>query len=162
MRTIIFQIPGEAVPKKSAKFFRRGKIVGTYPHPSTAAYEKEVAKHALIARVKFGKFTSKTTPLKLDIFVFRRKGLPTSKSKLQRALDFLLRPITTPDATNYAKSVEDGIKGVLMPDDGQVVDVRCRKYFAVQPRVIIVLQAAVMSDLERRIIKDVIAFAEEK
>lgn len=60
-----------------------------------------------------------------------------SFSKVDKELAELkyIRPSTKPDSDNFAKTYLDALNGYLWDDDGQVVDLHCRKYYSKNPRV---------------------------
>nr|WP_318837549.1 RusA family crossover junction endodeoxyribonuclease [Psychrobacillus glaciei] len=48
-----------------------------------------------------------------------------------------LRPTTKPDVDNYVKGVKDGLNKVLWQDDSQVVNLNVRKFYSMNPRVVV-------------------------
>ena len=74
-------------------------------------------------------------PLEVKILIFKPmlKSFSKKKSKLAEAM--LLRPITKPDADNYAKGPMDALKNIIWKDDGQVVDLVARKFYSSNPRI---------------------------
>lgn len=46
-----------------------------------------------------------------------------------------IRPVTKPDADNYAKGPLDAMKGIIWKDDGQIVDLIARKFYSSKPRI---------------------------
>ena len=45
-----------------------------------------------------------------------------------------LRPITKPDADNFAKVI-DALNGIVWPDDNQVVELTVEKFYSTRPRL---------------------------
>lgn len=62
----------------------------------------------------------------------------TIKEK-QGKRDGLLRPIVTPDVSNYVKLVEDALNGIVYKDDSQIVELIARKYYSDDPRTEIII-----------------------
>lgn len=123
-------VPGEPVPQGRPKFTTK-PFVRAYDPPESAAYKKLVARYAM---------QNKPTvlldgPLEVKILIFKPmlKSFSKKKSKLAEAM--LLRPITKPDADNYAKGPLDALKDIIWKDDGQVVDLVARKFYSSNPRI---------------------------
>ncbi|OJG60972.1 hypothetical protein RV08_GL000365 [Enterococcus mundtii] len=76
-----------------------------------------------------------TGELEVEVLIFKETLKSFNKAKRIDAEAKLLRPITKPDADNYAKGVLDALKGIVWKDDGQVVDLIARKYYSSEPRV---------------------------
>jgi Holliday junction resolvase RusA-like endonuclease len=70
-----------------------------------------------------------TGPLELE-FVFAR-SIPKSANKTQPKRDMWCdnHILMRPDVTNYQKSAEDALKGIIFNDDSQVIKVTSRKIY---------------------------------
>ena len=110
-------VPGEPVPQGRPKFTTK-PFVRVYDPPESAAYKKLVARYAMQHKPA----VLLDGPLEVKILIFKPmlKSFSKKKSKLAEAM--LLRPITKPDADNYAKGPMDALKDIIWKDDGQVVD----------------------------------------
>lgn len=76
-----------------------------------------------------------TGAVKLRITVYRQPPKSMSKTKLQKALNGIIRPTTKPDLKNYIAGVEDAIEKVIYNNDSQVVELECYKYYGDPPRI---------------------------
>ena len=126
---IKFTVPGQPVPQGRPRFTTK-PFMRTYDPPQSAKYKRKVKK--------FADKIAPDEPLKGELFVevliFKETLKSFSKVKKKAAEAKTLRPITKPDADNYAKGILDAVKGVLCEDDGQVVDLVTRKFYSEIPR----------------------------
>ena len=123
-------VPGEPVPQGRPKFTTK-PFVRAYDPPESAAYKKLVARYAM--QHKPGQLLD--GPLEVKILIFKPILKSFSKKKVAQAEALLLRPITKPDADNYAKGPMDALKDIIWKDDGQVVDLVARKFYSSNPRI---------------------------
>lgn len=61
----------------------------------------------------------------------------TSKAKRRQMLQGIIVPMTTPDATNLQKALEDCLKGIVIGDDRQVSDITSKRRYAEAPGALI-------------------------
>lgn len=61
----------------------------------------------------------------------------TSKDKKKQMLNNQIHPIKKPDVTNLQKFIEDCLKGLVIVDDSQVVEINARKMYSEKPKTII-------------------------
>jgi Holliday junction resolvase RusA-like endonuclease len=68
--------------------------------------------------------------------------IPASWSKKRRNLAVLgyIRPATRPDIDNIFKLMADAFNGVIWRDDVLVVDVRMRKIYGLQPKLVVTVK----------------------
>ena len=129
--TVILKIPGEPVPQGRPRFHVRGGFVHVYDPPASKKYKEHVAN--------FAKEHYAWNPIQNDVELHCQFYLPIpkswSKKKRQEAINGAIRPSSKPDWDNYAKSVCDGLNGVLYVDDGQIVESTVKLYYADEPRV---------------------------
>lgn len=69
--------------------------------------------------------------------------------RLEAALERTLRPVTRPDVDNYAKSVLDGMTGVVWADDAQIVHLSVDKYYSDRPHVLAAVESLEDDDAVR-------------
>lgn len=74
-------------------------------------------------------------PISALIKIYRQIPKSTSKKDRQAISQGTKRPLTKPDATNYAKGIEDALNGIIYKDDSQIVDLQIQKYYSDNPRV---------------------------
>lgn len=128
-------VPGQPVPQGRPKFTTK-PFVRAYDPPKSARYKKLVAYHAAKQKPK----QLLEGELAVEILVFKECLKSFSKKKAELAEARLLRPITKPDADNYAKGPLDAMKGIVWKDDGQVVDLIARKFYSKDPRIEITIR----------------------
>lgn len=136
MTEIKIIVPGQPVPQGRPKFANRGSFVTVYDPPKSKAYKKLVAQYAVHKAPK----KLLEGELEVEIQVFKETLKSFSRANKVDAEARLLRPITKPDADNYAKGPLDALKGIIWKDDGQVVDLHCSKYYSSQPRIEIIIR----------------------
>lgn len=78
-------------------------------------------------------------PLTVQIYIFKTppKSISSVKKKQAALQNETLRPTTKPDVDNYAKGVKDACNGILWRDDSQVVELFVRKFYSLNPRVVV-------------------------
>lgn len=122
--SVSLKVPGAPIPKGRPRF-GGGR---TYTPPRTRAYEKDVSEMGRIAMMLAGAQIT-AEPLTVDIVLTFPIAKSWPASRKAAALDGTLLPTTTPDADNCAKSILDGLQGVVFENDGQVIDLHVSKKF---------------------------------
>lgn len=132
-----FHVDGIPVPKKRPRFSTQGGIVRSYTDKGTRNYEDHVR---LTAQAAMGT----TEPLETPVGVYLYIRLPIPKSHSKKRTDAcsegLEKPIKKPDIDNLAKSLLDGMNGVVFKDDSQIVSLHCTKVYASEPGVDIMVK----------------------
>ena len=129
---VTYIVYGEPVGKGRPRFARRGNFVSTYTPEKTKTYEDEIR---MMARAAMGSSEPLDTPMTVAIYI--RVGIPASYSKQKRkdALSGVLKPMKKPDLDNVAKCHLDGIQGIIIFDDKQVINLHVTKVYAETPAV---------------------------
>ncbi len=78
----------------------------------------------------------------LDMRIMAYYSIPMSVSKKKRAMMLAgeVRPTKKPDMDNVVKVIADSLNQVAYRDDTQIVDCQCRKFYAEQPRVEVIIR----------------------
>lgn len=129
-KEIYFSIEGRVVPKQSANFGR----YGAYPKKGVKEYAQRV-KASYMAEYPLTRMAweDKDTPLEAIVNVYFQ--IPKSDSKKNKLWKLLHGfPTKQPDVDNCAKSVLDGCKGVIFPDDAQIVKLTATKLWSEEPK----------------------------
>lgn len=128
---IHFVIDGKVVPKQSANFGR----YGAYPKKGVKEYAQKV-KASYMAEYPLLKMAWEDKDTPLEVVVISYFPIPKSDSKKNRLWKLLHGfPTKVPDVDNCAKSVIDGCKGVIFPDDAQIVSLKAKKLWSEEPAV---------------------------
>lgn len=129
-----FVVPGEPQGKGRPRAVRVGHGVRMYTPAKTEAYEDLVA---LQGRKAMAGRDPLQGPLALDLVAV--VSVPTSWTKKRRAaaLAGMEWPAKKPDADNVAKTIADGLNGIVYSDDAQVVDLRVVKRYGELAGVIV-------------------------
>ena len=135
MFTLQFTIPGPPVGKGRPRFSSQGGRPRSYTPAVTREYEALIAARA--AEAMHG-HAPLTTPL--AVYIYAAMGIPLSwsKTKRQAALDFYIYP-TRPDVDNIAKTILDGMQGVVFENDSQVTYLVVTKKYADEGSVMVCL-----------------------
>jgi len=126
MMTLQFVIPGPPVGKGRPRFSTAGGKPRSYTPAVTREYEALIAARA--AEAMAGRELLKT-PLRVMIEATMSIPLSWSKYNRQAALDGVRYP-TRPDVDNIAKTVLDGMQGVVFENDSQVTYLKVSKKYA--------------------------------
>lgn len=122
-----FHIDAEPVPKGRPKFSKVGGFMRAYTPKKTSDYENIVRETAQQAM-------GSTGPLEtaLGAYLYIRLPIPKSHSKKRKlaCLSGQEKPIKKPDIDNLAKSVLDGLNGVVWKDDSQIVSLHVTKVYS--------------------------------
>lgn len=125
------------VPKGRPRFRRIGQAIASYTPKKTKTFEDLVK-----SRVKQAMGASEPLQSPVSVFLGFRLSVPKSypKSRTKACLEGLERHCKKPDLDNLAKSVLDGLNGVVFVDDSQVVQLHCRKDYSAEPGVDILVR----------------------
>jgi Holliday junction resolvase RusA-like endonuclease len=126
MFTLQFTIPGPPVGKGRPRFSTQGGRPRSYTPAVTREYEALIASRAGEA---MGVHPPLQTPLTVYIYAYMGIPLSWSKTKRQAALDGDIYP-ARPDVDNVAKTVLDGMQGVVFENDSQVTYLKVSKKYA--------------------------------
>jgi Holliday junction resolvase RusA-like endonuclease len=126
MMTLQFTIPGPPVGKGRPRFSTQGGTPRSYTPAVTREYEALIAARA--AEAMHGNAPLQT---QLTVYIYAAMGIPLSwsKAKRQAALEGDIYP-ARPDVDNIAKTVLDGMNGVVYADDAQVTYLKVTKKYA--------------------------------
>lgn len=137
-----FEIPGEPKGKGRPRFTNMGKYVKAYTPKETASYENlvKLEYQAQCGNYKFGE------DAQLDMRITAYYSIPKSVSKRKRSemIEHKIRPTKKPDMDNVVKIVADSLNNIAYKDDTQVVDCMVRKFYGEDPKVVVIIQEAVV------------------
>lgn len=74
------------------------------------------------------------TRVRIRAFMQTPQAIARHKTKGPLAEAGQLRPVTKPDADNFAKVI-DALNGIVWPDDNQVVELTVEKFYSERPRL---------------------------
>ncbi|MEG2383481.1 MAG: RusA family crossover junction endodeoxyribonuclease [Oscillospiraceae bacterium] len=144
-----FTVTGEPHGKERPRF--NHKTGHTYTPSKTVDYEATIVKEyrRQVGSVKFPDDAA------IDLRVLAYYAIPASASKNKKVLMELgvIRPTKTPDWDNVGKAVSDGLNKIAYRDDAQIVDAQVRKFYALLPRVTVILQSAWIPQTDQEEIK---------
>lgn len=134
--SLTFHVDLEPVPKGRPRFSKIGGFVRSYTPKKTSDYEAQVKAIAQNA------MTREPLETPLAAFLYFRLPIPKSypKKRVAACLSGLERPIKKPDLDNLAKSVLDGLNGVVYLDDAQLVSLHITKVYDHNPGVDIMVR----------------------
>lgn len=123
--TVEFVVDGEPVAKGRPRFTMTGRA---YTPKRTHDYEKKVK-----ASYK-GEMFPEDLPLEVHIDAYFTIPKSASKKKAEEMRRGSRRPLKKPDGDNIAKSICDGLNGLVYADDKQVVRLVVEKWYSDHPR----------------------------
>lgn len=134
---VTLTVPGIPVAKGRPRVTTKGKFARVYTPAKTRNYEDLIRCEA-VETMRGRKPVTGPVLLAVTAYV----AMPKSMSKVARAeaLDSVRKPVTRPDADNYAKAALDACNGILFRDDSQVTDLIVRKRFSAHPRLVITME----------------------
>lgn len=132
-------IMGNPKGKGRPKFSNFGGFVKTYTPKETNSYENLVRMNY---KNKYGDhMVVKNSDTEMYVIINAYFSIPSSKPKIvkEKMEDCAVKPISKPDTDNIAKIILDALNGVAYHDDSRVVHLEVNKYYAVEPRVQVIL-----------------------
>jgi Holliday junction resolvase RusA-like endonuclease len=81
-------------------------------------------------------------PVRLELLVELPVPQSWSQKKRLAAIGGLVMPTSRPDLDNYVKSALDAINTIVIADDCQIVELRARKRYGEQPKLIATVLAS--------------------
>jgi Holliday junction resolvase RusA-like endonuclease len=129
--SLTFHVDINPVPKGRPRFSKVGGFMRSYTPKKTSDYETEVRTQAQAV------MTREPLETPLAVYLYFRLPIPRSHSKKRQeaCLSGSERPIKKPDIDNLAKSVLDGLNGVVWHDDSQIVSLHLTKVYARNPGI---------------------------
>lgn len=109
----------------------RGRFIRVYDPPKTAKFKRELKQ---LATEMYH-----DAPLEGEIYLkvafYRKIQKSISKKEHDRRASGEHRPIVKADLSNYLKSFEDALNGVIWTDDATIVELNTSKWYADDPRI---------------------------
>lgn len=109
----------------------RGRFIRVYDPPKTAKFKRELKQ---LATEMYH-----DAPLEGEIYLkvvfYQKIQKSVSKKEHDRRASGIHRPIVKPDLSNYLKSFEDALNGILWKDDAMIVHEEIDKYYSDKPRI---------------------------
>ena len=131
MLKLVFYFEPIAQARPRATVNKIGKIK-VYDPLDPAVYKRRLAMTAL-------KYMLGRKPLEGPLSVAMRFYRPVQKSVSKKVRNDRIngkeRPIVKPDLSNYVKSTEDGLNGIVWKDDSQIVHEEVDKLYSDNPRI---------------------------
>ena len=124
-----FTVPGMPRGKQRVRVTRKGHA---YTPGETIVYENWVKHCAMTA---MGDRELLQGPLSVSLTLHMPIPGSWSKKKRKAAAEGILRPLVKPDASNVAKSIEDGMEGVVYQDDKTICQLTVNKVYSGMARV---------------------------
>ena len=124
-------LPIEPVAQARPRARRFGKGIRLYDPTTTATFKKQL--RALATEMYHD------APVEGEIYLkvafYRKIQKSISKKEHDRRASGAHRPIVKADLSNYLKSFEDALNGVLWKDDSMIVHEEIDKYYSDKPRI---------------------------
>jgi len=124
-------LPIEPVAQARPRARRFGKGIRLYDPPKTATFKRKLSKLAM----EMYHDTPVEGEIYLKVAFYRKIQKSISKKEHDRRASGAHRPIVKADLSNYLKSFEDALNGVLWKDDAMIVHEEIDKYYSDKPRI---------------------------
>lgn len=126
---LIFDLEPVEQARPRAVRMRRG--IRMYDPPKVAVFKRQIAMMAI------AKYDGKPLEGQLSLKVTFYRNIQKSISKKERVkrLSGEHRPTVKPDTSNYLKSFEDALNGILWKDDALIVHEEVDKKYSDHPRI---------------------------
>ena len=141
-----FIIDGAPVPKQSMKYRKietndGREFISQYTPTNMVKYARHVKQSFQRVYPNHLPSVFQNKPLAISIEVHVQIPKSFSKTKKQKALTQVIKPIIKPDWDNISKNICDALNGVAYPDDKQIVDGRVQKFYNEYSYVVVRLTA---------------------
>jgi Holliday junction resolvase RusA-like endonuclease len=124
---------GAPVPKGRPRMSTVNGHARAFTPAKTRRYEDLIRLEAGRAMEGRGQLHGPTR-VRIRAFMPTPQAIARHKSKGPLAESGALRPVTKPDADNFAKVI-DALNGIVWPDDNQVVELMVEKFYSERPRL---------------------------
>lgn len=124
-------LPIEPVAQARPRARRFGKGIRLYDPPKTATFKKQLRALA----TEMYRDAPVDGEIYLKVAFYRKIQKSISKKEHDRRASGAHRPIVKSDLSNYLKSFEDALNGVLWKDDAMIVHEEIDKYYSDKPRI---------------------------
>lgn len=134
---VYFVVPGQPVAKGRARIAIRGRHAVAYTPEKTRVYENQVSAYAAQAMQGHPPMGAAVC-----VIINAHMIVPQSWSKRKRkdALEGKIWPTSRPDLDNIIKAVLDGLLGVAIVDDNQVVHLVARQLYSEIPQLTVEIE----------------------
>lgn len=131
--SVSITVAGPPVPKGRPRMSTVGGHARAFTPAKTRRYEYLIRLEA--GRVMEGRAQLQgATRVRIRAFMQTPQAIAKHKIKGPSAEAGAIRPITKPDADNFAKVI-DALNGIVWPDDNQVVELTVEKFYSSRPRL---------------------------
>jgi len=139
MAKVSFTVSGQPQGKGRPRFSkqRSGNVITRTPY-NTVVYENLIRMQY---QAQCGYRFPDDEMIDLRIRAYYQIPKSASKRRKDAMADGVIRPTTTPDVDNILKAVSDSLQGIAYRDDKSIVDAQIRKYYSLEPRLVITIQS---------------------
>ena len=134
---ISITIPGVPVAKGRPRVTAAGRFPRVFTPAKTRRSEDLIRCEAYNA---MGGSKPIDEPVSMVVTAYIQPPKSFSKKKRADAIEGIVKPVTRPDADNYAKAALDGCNAIIFRDDSLVTDLIVRKRYSERPRLVITVE----------------------
>lgn len=131
---VTIAIPGTPIGKGRPRHMRNGHTYTPERTRNAEAYVRMLAAQEMAGRAPF------PGPVALTLRAIMPVPASWSKKKQAAALAGEILPTRKPDLSNVLKLVEDGLNGIVIVDDVQIVDQSVQKRYGPQPLCVVTIE----------------------
>lgn len=134
---IIVPIPPQQ--QERPRYAKRGRFVQVYDPKKTKKFKQELGQFVK-AYMRKNELQQFTEPVIVSVIFYRPVQKSLSRVEKQRRLNGIHPPKVKPDVSNYLKSFEDGLNGILWKDDALIIRETVEKRYSENPHIEIDVQ----------------------
>lgn len=131
-----FEFEIEPVEQARPRAVRFGTGVRMYDPKKVAIFKRQLGMIAKQQMLNLG-LDPYDDPLVVRMKFYRPVQASISKRERAKRLSGIHRPTVKPDLSNYIKSTEDALNGILWVDDNLIVAETAEKFYSEHPRIIV-------------------------
>lgn len=131
-----FEFEIEPVEQARPRAVRSGMGVRVYDPKKVTIFKRKLGMLAKQKMFDLG-LDPYDGPLEVSMKFYRPVQASISKRERARRLSGIHRPTVKPDLSNYIKSTEDALNGILWVDDNLIVAETAGKFYSEHPRIVV-------------------------
>lgn len=131
-------IPIEPQQQERPRYAKRGRFVQVYDPKKTKQFKKQLGAY-IREYMKLANISCFERPITVLICFYRPVQKSLSGVEKRRRLSSIHPPQVKPDLSNFLKSTEDALNGILWKDDALIISEHLCKLYSEEPHIEIIV-----------------------
>lgn len=127
-------VPIAPQQQERPRYAKRGRFVQVYDPKKTKIFKQQLGQFVK-QYMRENELQPFTEPIVVSVIFYRPLQKSISRVEKQRRLGGIHPPSVKPDVSNYLKSFEDGLNGVLWKDDALIIKEIIEKRYSENPHL---------------------------